>query len=556
MNFTSTPQKILVMVMTVITFALFSACGAKNRTPITSKKAPAAGETDTIKPDEALSPAPAAAPATPKAPAQPQILVSSTDEYDQLPPEVKEHYEAPAREIKIKEKVFKRGHSIFSNVVYMADGTNVKITGQLQLVDIENISNEDRFDFEFKGTAEDNNRKILIKMYDVDGRKKTRVRLGARVICTGYDEDNQVDCSEAVVDFFGKVRETEFTHQLQTKKKVVEKKPVPVAPPVPPVVEPVKEDPTVVLPTVPPAVPPTSPPAPIQADDDDTNQEGDEESLKGNIDTLTNAADDIEEITAEEPKKDDPVKPEPPKKDKPKVTKEGLLVTSEGTMRPVHQAVKYPDDGKLVQATDLALQQRQMKETEYYNIVHEGRRKYYATFEMAVMISKLGQFSSQKFRKRLAVGNLSLPKGGESPPHASHQNGTDGDFGYPTDDHDVWFPSVARGGRLNKDAYSAVKTLDLLEKAFKQTEVLVDRIFMDQLIIDDLCKVAKKHHYFEPGSSDPKWAEKNEFWKNVFRNIQHVSGHGDHMHIRIKCIPQHQQLCLPKIYRKVTHCQS
>ncbi len=546
MKFNSSPQKLLVIVLALGALSLFTGCGSKNRTPINTKKTTPSEESTTTKPEETTV-APIA-----KAPENPKVLVSPTNEYDQLPDDVKEQYEPPAKEIKIKDKVIKRGHSIFSNVTYVADGTNVKITGQFKLVDVENISNEDTFDFEFKGAVEDNNRKILIKMYDVDGRKKNRVRLGARVICLNYDETNLVDCSEAVVDFFGKVKETEFTHQLQTERKLKPKKVV-VPPPVAP---PVVEEPPPADPSQPP--PPTAqiPPKVDDHDEDGVPKEGQEDSLNGNHDTHAGSEDDLDEISEEEPKKDEPAKPAVPKKEKPKITKDGLLITSEGTLRPVDQAVAYPDDGKLVQATDLALQQRQMKETELYNIVHEGRKKYYATFEMAQMISKLGLFTSQKFRKRLAVGNLSLPKGGESPPHASHQNGTDGDFGYPTDDPDVWFPSVVKGGRFNPSVYSATKTLDLLENAFKQTVVPVDRIFMDQLIINDLCKVAKKNQYFDPGSSDPKWTEKNEFWKNIFRNIQHIDGHGDHMHVRIKCTPQSQRLCQPKIYRKVTHCQS
>ena len=163
---------------------------------------------------------------------------------------------------------------------------------------------------------------------------------------------------------------------------------------------------------------------------------------------------------------------------------------------------------------------------------------------------------------------MSLAKGGKSPPHASHQNGTDADLGYPTDDDDVWFPTVVQFIKPKKasaskdpirkfhpDAYSPEKTLDLLKFAFTQKDVGIDRIFMDQYIIDDLCQHAKRNHLFDPASSDSKWTEKNEFWKNVFRTIQHVDGHGDHMHMRVKCGPL-QRTCEPKIYRKMTHCQS
>ena len=530
MNFNRTFKTMLLTVFAVSALLLLSGCGSKKATGVNTKAASPTGDpaektestSDTITP-----------------PPKPQELISSTDEYDKLPEDKKADYEAPVRPVKTKDKSIKTGDSVFSNLVFVGDGTNVKITGQLQLIDVEDISNEDRFDFELKGTVENNDRKILIKMRDVAHGKQHRIRLGAQVICLNYDEKNQVDCSEAVVFFAGKVKETEFRKQFETPKKPKVKKPAP------PVVEEPPKDPTQPLPN-----PVQVPPKPVE---EDHSHEGKEDSLKGTIETHLD--DDIDELNEEEPKKEDPAQPAPPKKEKPKITKDGLLITPEGP-RPLNQAVEYPDDGSLLQATDLALQQRQLKEEGFYNIVHADRKKYYATYEMGQMILKLGQFTSQNFKKRLAVGNLSLPKGGESPPHASHQNGTDGDFGYPTDEEDVWFPTVAKGGRLNADAYSATKTLDLLEKAFKNPDIPIERVFMDQLIIDDLCKVAKKQHYFDPASSDPKWTEKNEFWKNVFRNVQHIDGHGDHMHIRIKCTPQTQRLCSPKIYRKMNHCQS
>lgn len=532
------------MLLTVFAVSLLSSlfgCGAKKPTGVNTKAPNSSADSTSQENANDKS-----------APSTPQNLVSSTDEYDKLSDEEKEKYEPPAKEIKIKNIVIKRGKTKFSKVVYRGDSKGVNITGRMQLTDVEDISNEDIFDFELSGPIQNNNRSIIIKSYDVDNRKKNRVRLGARVICLNYDEKNLVDCNDAVVDFYVQVKETKLTDQFKTAKVEKPKKPKPA--PVPPVAEaPPKKDDTAVQPDQPAPTPPPAPPTVIQ---EDSHQiEGHDQSLDGAFTTGIDDDDEIEEILGEEKNVDAKVPP-PPKKEKPKVIKDGLLVTSEGNVRPINQAVELPDGGHLLQATDLALQQKQLKEFGLYNIVHENRKKYYATFEMAQLISKLGQFTSQKFSKPFAVGNLSLPKGGESPPHASHQNGTDGDFGYLTDDDDVWFPSVARNGRLNQNAYNPVKTLELIEKAFNQTDIQIDRIFMDQLIIDDLCKVAKKEQFFNPSSSDPKWTQKNEFWKNVFRNIQHVDGHGDHMHIRIKCSPPLQRLCRPKIYRKVTHCQS
>lgn len=526
-------KKLLFAVFAISGLLWLSGCGGKKGTGVNTNSTPPNEKTEA--PEKT-------------APSQPQILVSSEDEYEKLPEQEKEKYEQPEKKIKIKTKTkeieIHRGQSQFSDVVYVGDKSDVKITGRFQLKDVEDVSNDDVFKFELRGKVENNSPTITIASYDVDKRTSSRIRLGARVTCLSYDEKNQIDCSLAVVDFYIQVKETHLKDQYRPFRPKKAQAPPPE--PLPPVVE-----------TPPPAEEnPDKPQPPVEAKDVAGTKEGKEDSLNGVFNTQVDLEDDIEEIFKDEKKADTPVPQSvEPKKEKPKVNKDGLLITSQGILRPVNQAVNLPDEGSLLRATDLALQQRQLKEEELYNIVHPTRKKYFATFEMGQLISRLGLFARRKFAKPFAVGNLSLSKGGESPPHASHQNGTDGDFGYLTDDPDVWFPSVASGGRLNPSVYNPVKNLELLEKAFKMTDIQVDRIFMDQAIIDDLCKVAKREQFFNPSSSDPKWKEKNEFWKNVFRNIQHVDGHGDHMHIRIKCSPQ-DRACVSKIYRKVENCQN
>jgi murein endopeptidase len=556
-NFNST----LLVALASLGLTLFSACNSKMGSQIKDKNPSA-----TVITEKEIVEKPASK--------RPQPLVSTSNEYDSLSEEEKEKYEPPAKHVKFKQHFIIRGETKFTDVVYTAEDAGVKITGRLQLKkQIENISPDDIFDFELKGTIEQNNRQIIIKAYDVDNRKSTRVRLGARVICLNLSEKNEVDCSQAVVDFIVQIKETKLMDQFKTipeppaPEPIVEPAPSPAQPPVSDDITPPVDDPTTI---------PQSPETPSTPNTDEPNQvpEGKDLSLNGAVNTHIDSDDDVDVILAENPPtpllppKDDEQTDPDPIKPKPKIIKDGLLITGDGILRPFDQAVNFPDNGKLVQSTNLILQQRQLKEDQFYFIVHPDRDKSYGTFEAGLLISKLGQFAHKNFQKRIAVGNMSLARGGKSPPHLSHQNGTDADIGYPTDAQNVWFPTVVQFVKPNKNAasddlirkfypsaYSPEKTLKLLEYAFTQKDVGIDRIFMDQYIIDDLCQYAKRNQFFNPASSDPKWNEKNEFWKSVFRSIQHVDGHGDHMHLRIKCGPL-QRACQPKIYRKMTHCQS
>lgn len=543
----------IFMVTASVGLTLFSACNSKMNSEIIVKNPNSTTVQKTEKSEK------------PVVVQKPQPMVSTTSEFDNLPEEAKEEYEAPAKVIKVKDYEILRGETKFTDIVYEANEKTVKITGKLQLKkQIEAISPDDIFNFELKGTIDGANRQIIIKAYDVDNRK-TRVRVGARIICLNLTEKSEVDCSQAVVDFIVQIKETKLTDQFKT---IPQPKPEEPVVPTPPVADDNDDDDDAqVTPSEPGTVaPPKVAKEPMQV------AEGPDSSLRGGINTHVDSDDDIDNILTEDlpspllpPKEDDKDKTDPIKP-KPKVIKDGLLVTGDGILRPIDQAVNSPGGGHLVQATNLILQQKQLKEEKFYFIAHPERDKSYGTFEAGLLLSKLGQFTSKTFAKRLAVGNMSLPKGGKSPPHVSHQNGTDADVGYPTDEDGVWFPTVVEFLKPKKGAtepirkfqpnqYSPEKTLELLQYAFTQNEVPIDRIFMDQYIIDDLCQHAKRSHLFDPASSDAQWTEKNEFWKKVFRAIQHVSGHGDHMHIRIKC-GSLQRTCEPQIYRKMTHCQS
>lgn len=219
--------------------------------------------------------------------------------------------------------------------------------------------------------------------------------------------------------------------------------------------------------------------------------------------------------------------------------------TADGKLRPYNQAVGYPDDGRLRNATNLKDQQASQKEQGLY-VILSSKQRYYATFEMSEFISGLAKFLTNEESTRLYVGNISAQKGGHISPHQSHQIGMDADFGYPTVHSRTSFPVVARAGNINKAAYSVERTFESFKFAFKQRHAPVEKIFVDQLIINDLCHYAKSKNEFNGKDA--------QIVKTLFQNIQHVDGHGNHYHVRLKCTPS-QPACRSKQYRRVNNCQ-
>ena len=173
---------------------------------------------------------------------------------------------------------------------------------------------------------------------------------------------------------------------------------------------------------------------------------------------------------------------------------------------------------------------------------------------MSQIIVNLSQFLYKELDAfRLFVGNISARKGGLLNPHKSHQIGMDVDIAYPAataaDAEKNNFPVVVQQSsrKFNSNVYSTKKTFELFKYAFKQTEPPVDRIFADKLILQDLCKYAVQNKEFS--GKDKDVVEK------LFQNIEHVDGHGDHFHLRLKCTDAHPA-CRSKIYVKAKGCSA
>lgn len=226
-----------------------------------------------------------------------------------------------------------------------------------------------------------------------------------------------------------------------------------------------------------------------------------------------------------------------------------LLQTKSGEIRPTNQAFGFPEEGYLRNATSVLTRQQALNKKAYFEVVSPDRKKHFTTFEMAEIITKIGEYLNKLYSKVLYVSNLSAAQGGKLAPHASHQNGLDADLAYPTDINNLKFPLVVRMKTREyfPNNYSLEKTYNLFKFLYTQKEVTVDRIFVDKTIIKALCNYAKTNNELKE--------ENISILRTMSENIQHVDGHGDHFHVRIKC-SKLDPGCRGRIYKKVVNCGS
>jgi murein endopeptidase len=240
-------------------------------------------------------------------------------------------------------------------------------------------------------------------------------------------------------------------------------------------------------------------------------------------------------------------KPTPSAPQVDKILSPDLLQTREGLVRPYNQSLGFPDEGKLRNATSLITKQASLGNRAFFEVVAPDRKKHFATFEMAELVTRLGEHLNQQYTKKLYVANSSLERGGPVNPHASHQIGIDIDLAYPTDLPNIKFPLVVSMNprKFYTHNYSTEKTYKAFKYLFSQADIVVDRVFVDQNIIDDLCSYAKKNSELE--------GPDKTLVKTLFQNLQHVKGHGDHYHVRIKC-STYDPGCRGRVYRQMPAC--
>ena len=207
----------------------------------------------------------------------------------------------------------------------------------------------------------------------------------------------------------------------------------------------------------------------------------------------------------------------------------------------------YPNSGKLRNATSLLLRQKVLKSDAKFEVCAPERNRHFGTFELSEMIIRAGKDLSKNYNRKLFLSSISDRDGGRLAPHKSHQMGVDADIAYPATSEVVKFPLVVRMSppTFYTQNYSTKATYELFRFLFSQNDILVDRIFVDQHIINDLCDYAKNKKEFEG-------IEQTEV-RHMFQNLQHIHGHGDHFHLRIKCSSRDPG-CRSRIYRKMDAC--
>lgn len=450
------------------------------------------------------------------------------------------------------------------------------VTGKMQVTGSVIISNDaeekitEKF-FAIEGAH--NASESIFLLHEGTTVQQDTISVSAQANCLSVTVQKDIDCSHVLIDVYIFYNGKYYTEQIELNRKKPEASETPKAPPQPaPEVAPAQQQ-------------------PMQNEDDDHTQsqqtEEADESISGRYQGGAETV-DLTKLFPQEAhmrkenvdRKNEPVAPavpvvpvapsKPPpaavkSKDetkaapppfKEKVLSPDLKQTQNGDVRPINQALGFPDEGSLRNATSVLTRQQALNKKAFFEVVAPDRKKHFATYEMAELITRTGDQLNRQFSKMLYIANLSAQNGGELTAiingkltkHASHQNGLDADIAYPTDIAHLKFPLVVRmkPRQYFPKNYSVEKTYTLLKFLFTQKDIPVDRFFVDQKIKDELCTYAIAKNEFAPETKAQTTA--------LFESIQHVAGHGDHFHVRIKC-SKSDPACRGRIYKKMESCK-
>ncbi|MBC7419563.1 MAG: penicillin-insensitive murein endopeptidase [Bdellovibrio sp.] len=504
-------------------------------------------------------------------------------------------YEQPVKKIKNPQAEIIVGQVQMSHVKmnYNSTTRRIDITGIAKLIDDKKATIEEA-DFILSGShAANQSSADLHPEKSVKSNSQDKPVIRAQATCLDSNDHDEYDCSHAVIDFYIAYKKQIFTQQMEVNKKpTIDKKGLQDAP----------------VTTAPEAKNDDDPEEQIissaneaAADVEAKNilPEGVEKSILGpyrgtgeSVNLAEIFADDEGDIIAKEttepdekpaqtpPASGDTTKPtpKPPVKKpvpptappKPSVPSEGDQTGAinkdfkqiGGEIRQINQSVGYADNGKLRNATSVLVRQQSLavNNQAFFEVKTPANNNHYATYEMAKMIELLGSRMNTALARKLYVGSISFKNGGKISPHLSHQVGIDADLGYPTTLDGIKFPVVAANEvvakassdskskvitKYYKDRYSREKTYELLKFAFTQPEIKVERIFVDRTIKKALCEYATSQGEFK--------GPDKEAVQKLFENMEHVDGHGNHFHIRLRCSAE-DPACRTKLYQKNNGC--
>ena len=473
-----------------------------------------------------------------------------------------EEYEAP-QSVKNGDTIMYVGYTKLKNVKSTFDRNTkiLEVSGIAEILNADKKTIRIKQEFKIKGKYKSKSGEIQLAPVGVIEENDLQVR--AVVTCL-----SGTSCSRAIIDLILKHQNNYYTEQLEStafeKPKMVggkdSKKPDVKVDIIEPEIEnPVKETPDQIAKTEDKKQVTSSPTVVKKVVIDESKEdadgehvaeveEGDDGSIAGRYEgkaALVKLAQlfltkkDIDDLDRE-----DTEDKEAEKKDKAAVTPE-VRKDNRNRLVLTNQAVGSPDQGRLRNASFLKTHLDTYKLTDRIVIANSSTKNYYGTQEMMDVLEALGTKTYTHDQNKIYISRISDKDGGLLPPSKSHQNGMDTDIGYPTVQGKVGFPIVASNGALRKSDFSTAKTLETFKYLMTQSVSPVDRLFVDQSIINALCREAKNAGKF-------RGSEKATYTK-LFEIMQHVEGHGNHYHMRLRCT-SNQPDCQHKIYKKMNNC--
>lgn len=472
-----------------------------------------------------------------------QDLVSTTRHYEEWNEEKALKYEAPVQVIKNGERKVFVGYSRLKNIksVYNRKNLELEVYGTAEVLNADKKSVKTSKDFHLKGKYQIKTGKISLKpaAENIVAGDNEGLQVRAEVICVQND-DGKYNCDKAIIDVFIKDGENFYTEQLEAtsldKPSIVgreEKKSVET---------PTNETPAVETPVT-SATSQTDPQIDdeaineVVADDVGNQAEGEDEALDGRYVGQAETV-ELDKLFSEE-------KPETEKPEETEVETIINEVAGRLILRDQVAGNGSPDNGRLRNASFLKTHIDSYNLVDHVIIANSSTKNYYGTQEMMNILEAIGKKMQTIQNNKIYVSRISAKNGGPLPPSVSHQIGMDVDLGYPTLSGKTAFPRVASQGILRRSDYSTAKTLEIFKFLMTQQVTPIDRIFADQSIINNLCSAARSVRQL---TDQDRYA-----LMKLFNNIQHVSGHGDHFHLRLRCTPN-QPACRLKDYKKMNNC--
>lgn len=154
-----------------------------------------------------------------------------------------------------------------------------------------------------------------------------------------------------------------------------------------------------------------------------------------------------------------------------------------------------------------------------FRVMRPQRRRHFGHRILIKFLEDLGRGATASGAQPLAIGDLSMPRGGPTPNgHASHQSGLDVDIAYGGATASNPSASLVDEARNTVNKRWNRRILEVLRRA--ATDPRVARIFVHPAIKAAACDATRR------------WREEQRTW---LRTLRPWWGHDDHFHVRLAC---------------------